>query len=128
MVKVVADRLQRDAEQKLHHLLLFVACGQEVLNGLFFRIAAFADKFSHQGHEGIELGIRNRRVVVNCRYNFGRRVEESLRYLRVRGCAVIARRREAQAKGSPTLSNPESVGHPRLQNRGINSVIYYFNL
>lgn len=50
MLKVVADGLQRDTEQKFHHLLLFVACGQKLPNGLFFRIAAFADKFSHQGH------------------------------------------------------------------------------
>lgn len=47
MVKVVADCLQGDAEQKLHHLLLLVACGQKLLNGLFFRVAAFADKFFH---------------------------------------------------------------------------------
>jgi hypothetical protein len=58
-----------------------VACGQKLLNGLFFRIAAFADKLSYQGHEGIELGVWNRRVVVNCCYDFSRHVEKALRYL-----------------------------------------------
>ena len=85
MVQVIADRLQRDAKQKLHHLLLFVACGQKLLNGLFFGMAAFADKFSHQGHKGVELGIRNRRVVVNCGDDFSRRVEKgSSRFVNAR--------------------------------------------
>ena len=59
MVEVVTDGLQGDSEQKLHHLLFFVARGQELANGFVFRVAAFADKFSHQVHQGIELGIGN---------------------------------------------------------------------
>lgn len=90
MVKIIADRLQRDAEKKLHHLLLFITRGQKVLNALFLRIATFADKFSHQGHQRIELGIRNRRVVLNRCYDLSRRVEEAFGYLRVRSRAVIA--------------------------------------
>jgi hypothetical protein len=30
-------RLQRDTQQKLHHLFLFVICDKELLNGLLFR-------------------------------------------------------------------------------------------
>ena len=45
MVEAVADGLQRDPKQELHHLLFRVARGQELLYGLVFRIAAFADKF-----------------------------------------------------------------------------------
>jgi hypothetical protein len=31
VVEVIADGLQRDPEQKLHHLVFLVACGQELL-------------------------------------------------------------------------------------------------
>lgn len=39
MVYVVADRLLRDTNSKLHHLLLLVACGKETLNCSLFRIS-----------------------------------------------------------------------------------------
>jgi hypothetical protein len=35
-----------------------------------FAIAAFAHKFFHKVHEGIELGTWNRRIVLNCRNDF----------------------------------------------------------
>ena len=59
MVEVVADGLQRDPKQKFHHLLLLIAGGKELLNGLLFRIAAFSDKFFHQADESVELGVWN---------------------------------------------------------------------
>ncbi len=78
MVEVVADGLQRDAEQKLHDLLLFVARRQELLNGLLFGIAAFPHKFFHQVHESIELGFWNRRIVLNCCNDFSGGTEKRL--------------------------------------------------
>ena len=89
MVEVVTDGLQGDSEQKLHHLLFFVARGQELANGFVFRITAFANKFSHQVHQSIELGIRDREVCVECRDNFWGG-EEALRDGCVCRCAIIA--------------------------------------
>ena len=65
MVDVVADRLQGNAEKNFHHMVFPVTRGKELLNGLRFRIAAFADQFSHQAHESIELGVWNGHVVTN---------------------------------------------------------------
>src|SRR5260370_5349515 len=90
VVEVVADRLQRDTQQKLHHLFLFITCGEELLNGLLFRIAAFAHKFFYQVHEGIELGIWHRRIGLNCCNDFSGGTEKDFRYLRMCSCAVIA--------------------------------------
>jgi hypothetical protein len=78
VVKVVADRLQRDTERKLHHLLLFAAGCQKLLNRFVFPIAAFANKFPHQAHQGVELDVWNRQIVVSCCDNFNGRVEEAL--------------------------------------------------
>src|SRR5215472_5387182 len=78
VVDVVADRLQGNAEKNFHHLVFPVTRGKELLNGLRFRIAAFADQFSHQTHEGVELGIWNGCIVVNCCDNLWGR-EEALR-------------------------------------------------
>lgn len=55
VVETAADRLQGNAEKNLHNLLLPVTRGKELLNSLRVRIAAFADQFSHQTHEGNEL-------------------------------------------------------------------------
>src|SRR5215470_4225663 len=55
VLEIVADGLESNAEQQFHHLLLPVASGDEVLYSFFLRIAALANQFLHEGHEGIEL-------------------------------------------------------------------------
>src|SRR5215469_16872359 len=65
MMVLVAIKLKQEPRApRIHHLLLLVACGKEILNGSLFRIAALADNF-HQGHESIELGVWDGHVVTN---------------------------------------------------------------
>jgi hypothetical protein len=81
VVEVDADRLQRYTSRSSITCSFFITCGEEVLNGLFFRIAAFAHKFFRQVHEGIELGIWHRRIVLNGCNDFSGDTEKGLRYL-----------------------------------------------
>ncbi len=55
VVEIVADGLQRDAQQKLHHLLLLVASCNELLKSFIFDIAAFTDDFRDQGHRALSF-------------------------------------------------------------------------
>jgi hypothetical protein len=90
VVEVVADGLQGDAQQKLHHLLLLVASRNERLKSFIFDIAAFSDDFRDQGHQSIELCVWNGLTIENCRYYLRRRIKKALSDSGMRCGAVAA--------------------------------------